>query len=143
MLHKRHLVLCLTFWVHFSEARSVPSKVRYHKNELFLFSSFKETLAAEALVGVLLGNRGTSRRRELYASTLTLSRILVLTNKRSTATRTGFIYHLTMYNLQITIWLTTSPVLLSRCLRANWQGYTRPKANTIHSVAGENSLWKK
>lgn len=108
-----------------------------------LEGELQQTLAAEALVGVLLGNRGTSRERELYACALALSRILGLTDELRTAARTRFIYHLTMYNLQITIWLATSPVLLSRCLRANWQGHTTPIAHTSRFVAGENSLWKR
>jgi len=59
----------------------------------FYFSQLQQTLAAEALVGILLGNKSASRGREWYACTLALSGILVLTNKCSTATRTSFMFH--------------------------------------------------
>ena len=52
----------------------------------------QQALAAEALVGILLGNRGANRRSEYPTCTLTLSRVLVLTDKRSTTARTRFVF---------------------------------------------------
>ena len=53
----------------------------------------QQALAAEALVGVLRSQMRTSSGREFHACTLALSRILVLTNKCSTTSRTRFVFH--------------------------------------------------
>ena len=53
-----------------------PNNIR--DNIACLVGEFQQALAAEALVGVLIGNRRASRGRELYACTLALSWILWL-----------------------------------------------------------------